>query len=518
MKISFFIILFAMGAYSCAYAQCDQFDNLIQKGDAYLKGKKPNYQEAINAYTAAILACNDRAGEAQKRIGKMVSDINKLKENAVAAERKAAAAEKKATQEADATKKALADLEIQKARTDSALVKAEKLINAFYFYDGKFALAFKDNKFYFIDKNGAPVQQLGEYEKAEQFDDTGFAKVKNEGKDYLLDTFGTAYPIAYLLAAMNDSITALDLRGMHVDSFPDEILRYPQLEVLILNGESQEENKITLPTNIANLARLKSLQLRSCRLSSLPAEIGQLKNLRSLDLTGNRRLSSLPAEIGQLKNLQSINLSYNRRLSSLPAEIGQLKNLQSLDISGSSLSKLPPEVGQLKNLRSLDLSYNRELSSLPVEIGQLKNLQSLDLSGNSLSSLPAEIGQLQSLQSLVLRDNLLRSLPAEIGQLQSLRSLVLRDNLLTGLPAEIGQLKNLQELSILWTRLSSLPAEIGQLKNLQSLFLYGNQLSTLPTEIRNLKSLKILYLHRNPFSPTYIDQLRKDMPWCKIEF
>jgi len=33
-----------------------------------------------------------------------------------------------------------------------------------------------------------------------------------------------------------------------------------------------------------------------------------------------------------------------------------------------------------------------------------------------------------------------------------------------------------------------------------------------------LKSLKNLYLYGNPFSAEYIEQLRKDMPWCEIKF
>ena len=37
---------------------------------------------------------------------------------------------------------------------NTALETAEKIINAFYFYDGKFALAYKNKKYGFIDKTG----------------------------------------------------------------------------------------------------------------------------------------------------------------------------------------------------------------------------------------------------------------------------------------------------------------------------------------------------------------------------
>ncbi len=87
--MKYLLFLFVLFATTAAHSQCSEFDNLLKKGDNYLKSSKPNYQEAINAYTAAILACSGRAGEAKQRITRMVNDISKLKENAVAAEKKA---------------------------------------------------------------------------------------------------------------------------------------------------------------------------------------------------------------------------------------------------------------------------------------------------------------------------------------------------------------------------------------------------------------------------------------------
>jgi Leucine-rich repeat (LRR) protein len=156
-----------------------------------------------------------------------------------------------------------------------------------------------------------------------------------------------------------------------------------------------------------------------------------------------------------------INISGNL-LFSLPAEIGQLKNLKELDLHDNQLSTLPAEIGQLTNLTSLDIS-NNQLSELPAEIWQLKNLTRLWLSDNQLSELPAEIGQLTNLTELVLPYNELSTLPAEIGQLTELTVLILSDNQLSTLPAEIGQLKSLTELYLSRNKLSSLPAEILEL-------------------------------------------------------
>ena len=153
------------------------------------------------------------------------------------------------------------------------------------------------------------------------------------------------------------------------------------------------------------------LNLNGDQLTSLPAEIGQLKNLTELNLLNNN-LTSLPAEIGQLKNLRVLDLGFNYQIS-LPAEIGQLKNLIKLVLYYNNLTSLPAEIGQLKNLRVLDL-YDNKLTSLSAEIGQLKNLTVLRLDSNNLTTLPAEIGQLKNLTTLYLHGNDGLGIPPEV--------------------------------------------------------------------------------------------------------
>jgi len=65
----------------------------------------------------------------------------------------------------------------------------------------------------------------------------------------------------------------------------------------------------------------------------------------------------------------------------LPPELGQLTNLRTLNVTFNSLTGLPPELGQLANLQTLDLSDNN-LEGLPSELGQLTNLRRLSLSGS----------------------------------------------------------------------------------------------------------------------------------------
>ncbi|EMK23721.1 leucine-rich repeat domain-containing protein [Leptospira kirschneri] len=53
---------------------------------------------------------------------------------------------------------------------------------------------------------------------------------------------------------------------------------------------------------------------------------------------------------------------WNNQLTTLPKEIGQLKNLQRLELNNNQLTTLSKGIGQLKNLKKLYLN-NNQLSS-----------------------------------------------------------------------------------------------------------------------------------------------------------
>jgi len=152
------------------------------------------------------------------------------------------------------------------------------------------------------------------------------------------------------------------------------------------------------------------LDLSDKGLTSLPSEIAQLTNLITLDVYNNQ-LSVLPPEIAQLTNLTQLYVSDNQ-LSVLPPEIAQLTNLTTLNVGGNQLSVLPPEIAQLTNLTRLDV-YNNQFSVLSPEIAQLTNLTTLDVYNNQLSVLLPELWQLQKLEKLDVRGNLL-PVPPEV--------------------------------------------------------------------------------------------------------
>ncbi|MCP4363601.1 MAG: GTPase [Chloroflexi bacterium] len=285
------------------------------------------------------------------------------------------------------------------------------------------------------------------------------------------------------------NLVLLNLAGLNIKSLPSEIGQFFQLQKLVLGETVLEEgselqlgNQITyLPPEIGQLTNLRSLDVRHNELTSLPSEIGQLSKLKRLDLWNNK-LTTLPPEIGQLANLQSLDL-WNNELTNLPSEIGCLTKLIFLGLSRNCLFALPPEIGRLANLQELYLR-NNSLTEFIVELTKLTGLtQILHLGDNKIKRIPPEIARLTNIRELRLWGNELTSLPDEITQLTDLQNLYLQKNQLTILPSKINNLTKLSILSLEHNRLTELPFEILQLDNLQHLNLNGNPLRIPPPEI-----------------------------------
>jgi len=81
--------------------------------------------------------------------------------------------------------------------------------------------------------------------------------------------------------------------------------------------------------------------------------------------------------LSRLQNLeQFLNLSNNHLQGEIPAELGELKLLRSLDLSSNMLAgKIPAELGNLTSLRTLNLSHNELEGPVPA-VGILKSFNS----------------------------------------------------------------------------------------------------------------------------------------------
>jgi internalin A len=218
------------------------------------------------------------------------------------------------------------------------------------------------------------------------------------------------------------------------------------------------------------------------------------QQLKALDLSfwdfkpGIRKLTEIPSEVFELKQLETLDLKGNA-IAFIPDSISNLENLTSLDVSHNQLAPIPESVFKLQNLKLLNLSKNG-LRSIPKAISQLRNLQELDLGFNELTSIPASIFfQLTDLTWLNLGFNKLTTLPASMSQLQNLVWLSLNENPFAQIPEPLYELRNLKFLNMNFVRVHGedvglkMSAKFLQMEKLEKLLAYTAHIDFPPPEI-----------------------------------
>ncbi|KAG6670916.1 hypothetical protein I3843_Q028700 [Carya illinoinensis] len=253
----------------------------------------------------------------------------------------------------------------------------------------------------------------------------------------------------------------------------------------------------------STVCSITGIQLKSLNFTGvLPAEFGELTNLRILDLTHNYINGSIPTSFAQLP---LVNLSLlGNRISGVPPEIGDISSLEELILEDNLLKgPLPESLGNLSNLRRLLLSGNNFTDAIPKTFGNLKNLSDFRIDGSRiLGKIPDFVGNWINLTKLYMQGTDMEGpIPSSISQLTNLEELMISD--LKGSSIGFPDLKNLTKLKYLVLRNclinSSFPDDIGELKNLKRLFLNNNSLSgQVPKWVLNSK--KNLDISYNNFS------------------
>ncbi|XP_077223379.1 disease resistance protein At4g27190-like [Tasmannia lanceolata] len=143
-----------------------------------------------------------------------------------------------------------------------------------------------------------------------------------------------------------------------------------------------------IPPSLACLQNLKELCLRRCwSLSAGLSHVGELKALESLDLSDNT-FRQLPMEIGNLTNLRRLDLSYNGKLEVIPrnAVIRRLTRLEELDMHGSfdrwEVQGEGEGEGEASNGNAMlaEVASLRRLTNMRVEIKDAHRFTQDDLS------------------------------------------------------------------------------------------------------------------------------------------
>ena len=97
----------------------------------------------------------------------------------------------------------------------------------------------------------------------------------------------------------------LRLNGNGLTSVPETIGKLRDLRRIYLNDNALA----SLPASFASLEVLEDIALANNRLEAFPEMLVGLPSLRNLDLRGNANITALPANIGDMKTLKTLTLA-----------------------------------------------------------------------------------------------------------------------------------------------------------------------------------------------------------------
>lgn len=237
----------------------------------------------------------------------------------------------------------------------------------------------------------------------------------------------------------------------------------------------------------------------------LSSQLGNLDQLRVLNLFNNRIGGSFPTEIWNLTQLEKIDIYYNGIAGSIPANIGEFTSLIHLDIGNNLFGgPIPDDLFKLSQLEHLALNANYGFTSgWPYKFVDLVNLKFVNIGDASFGDVdpnnlpfPSGIEKLVNIECLNLsNNNFIGEFPDKVTDLTTLTDLQLFNNQLTGtIPEDIQYLSQLKYFSIWNNQLESpLPQELDQLTALEQLHLYDNNFTSEDCDlIQTLSSKPVL--------------------------
>lgn len=262
----------------------------------------------------------------------------------------------------------------------------------------------------------------------------------------------------------------LDLSGCSIRTIPLEICQLTDLKSLNLSG-----NNIIDITPISNLLNLESLDLSSNKITDI-APIENLTQLTSLNLSYNKIQYLSPLK--RLLRLQILNVERNKINSIIV--LANLKKIQVLILSRNNIQDFTPIS---KNSELLHLSLHKTKIKDLNKICSIENLLSLNLGGNSISDYSC-LEKLRSLTTLNLSFSMIKNYDF-LNSIKGLRSLNLNRNKLTDI-SFLYKLNKINNLSLSSNKIENIN-HLTNFTQLSSLNLDDNLITDLTPLIPILK-------------------------------
>ncbi|XVF65976.1 hypothetical protein PTKIN_Ptkin09bG0293900 [Pterospermum kingtungense] len=221
---------------------------------------------------------------------------------------------------------------------------------------------------------------------------------------------------------------------------------------------------------------------------NVPKEIGNIKSLKFLLLSGNQLSGSLADELGYLPNLLMIQIDSNQISGPLPKSFANLTSCKHFHMNNNSISgQIPPELSTMPQLRHFLMDNNNLSGYLPPELSKMPSLKILQFDNNNFggTEIPASYVNMSNLVKLSLRKCNLRGAIPDFSSITQFRYLDLSHNQLTGEIPTNKLSHNVTTIDLSYNSLNgSIPSNFSGLPILQRLSLENNLLSgDIPSNI-----------------------------------
>ncbi|KAF3642921.1 putative receptor protein kinase TMK1 [Capsicum annuum] len=222
--------------------------------------------------------------------------------------------------------------------------------------------------------------------------------------------------------------------------------------VTSINLDSQSLSG-SLPSELSQLSNLKSISLQNNNLFGTLPSFSNMSNLAELFLDNNQ-FTSIPQDfLLGVPSLVTLSIGQNGKLSpwQIPMYLKESVNLGSLYASNASIVGVIPDFfDAFPNLQNLRLSYNNLTGGLPVSFGgsEIVNLW-LNNQVKGLSGSIDVIGSMTQLSQVWLHANSFTGSIPDLSKCENIFDLQLRDNQLTGIvPVSVMSLPKLLNVTL----------------------------------------------------------------------
>lgn len=248
-------------------------------------------------------------------------------------------------------------------------------------------------------KLGNTYREAGNYEKAEEYLKQGKTLIGKDGYWNATASEFLGYLYRDMVASGNYGDNSDYLAALSKDNFENALAGFqkmvkqkdgspvPLAEIMKNIGEVKSEiaNDNPSPTGRAanspnsNYGNAKVVNIDNSKAKEIPANLpASMENFSAV----SNRIKEFPGNLSQFPKLKYLNLKKNK-ITSIDNGINGLKGLRVLNCSDNKIKSLPQNIGDLKQLEILDVSNNK-LKDIPTSITSLKNLKVLDISGNKI--------------------------------------------------------------------------------------------------------------------------------------